>query len=45
MTSIKNRYKIVILIDTREKRNELIIDAFEKQNIEYEYVKGGLLYG
>lgn len=43
--SIINRYKIVILIDTREKRNELIIEAFEKQGIEYEYVKGGLLYG
>lgn len=43
--SIKDRYKIIILIDTREKRNELIIDAFNKQNIEYEYVAGGLLYG
>ena len=42
---IKNRYKIIILIDTREKRNELIIDSFEKQNIEYEYFQGGLLYG
>lgn len=43
--SIRDRYKIIILIDTREKRNELIIDAFKKQGIEYQYVKGGLLYG
>lgn len=43
--SIRDRYKIIVLIDTREKRNELIIDAFEKQNIEYKYANGGLLYG
>lgn len=28
-------YKINIVIDTREKRNELIIDALEKQGIGY----------
>ena len=43
--SVYNDYKIIVLIDTREKRNELIIDAFNKQNIEYEYAIGGLLYG
>ena len=32
-------YKINIVIDTREKRNELITEALDKQGIEYVYKK------
>lgn len=32
-------YKINIVIDTREKRNELITEAFDKQGISYSYKK------
>jgi diadenosine tetraphosphate (Ap4A) HIT family hydrolase len=35
----KDKFRIVIIIDTREKKNEHIIEKFKKNGVEYEHKK------